>query len=378
MKDRYPEGKADLFAAFIERCTSLVGPRGAAAMITMQSWMFLSSYEKLRASLLAHQSITSMLHLGARAFDSIGGEVVSSTAFVLMNVPLESRASVRKRPGAFIRLVDGNSEAEKIAALAAALAVRTKDVGFHQASDADFTAIPGSPIVYWLSEKMRAAFGIGRPMSQIGSPKAGMHGGDVARFTRRWYEVSEQRSFRYAESTEDVHATDRRWVGLNKGGSFRKWYGNQEYVLAFDDENYEVLKVSGNKLPSREYYFLPSVSWSKVSSGAPAFRMYPTGFVFDVSGTPVFGSNSDLLDICSIANSEPARRLLEAMAPTLNFEIGQVAALPIVSIADLDPGHERVESLIARAKGDWNSQETSWEFAGSPIVELARRDSQAD
>ncbi|MCA9565411.1 MAG: hypothetical protein KC561_18060, partial [Myxococcales bacterium] len=149
-------------------------------------------------------------------------------------------------------------------------------------------------------------------------------------------------------------------------------YGNQEYVLAFDVENYEILKVSGNKLPSRDFYFLPSVSWSKVSSGSPAFRMYPKGFVFDVSGTPVFGGEGDLLDICAIANSEPARQLLEAMAPTLNFEIGQVASLPIVSTEVLDPGHTRTRRLIAESKADWDSCETSWSFKGNHLVEVAR------
>ncbi|WP_242086584.1 BREX-1 system adenine-specific DNA-methyltransferase PglX [Microbacterium lacticum] len=372
MKDEYSDAKSDLFAGFIQRCTILAGPRGTVAMITMQSWMFLSSYEKLRASLLTKQQITSMLHLGARAFDSIGGEVVSSTAFVLANVPPEARSSARKRAGTFVRLVDGNSEAEKMAALSTALEARAKEVGFYLASDTDFTTIPGSPIVYWLSEKMRAAFNIGRPMSRIGSPKAGMHGGDVNRFARRWYEVSEQRSIRDAASATEVHNTDRKWVGLNKGGAFRKWYGNQEYVLAFDIENYETLKVSGNKLPSRDFYFLPSVSWSKVSSGSPAFRMYPEGFVFDVAGTPVFGGEPDLLDICAIANSEPARQLLEAMAPTLNFEIGQVASLPILSTEDLDEGRTRTKRLIAESKADWDSSETSWSFRENPLVALAR------
>jgi len=376
MKDEYPDAKSDLFAGFIERCTNLAGTRGAVAMITMQSWMFLSSYEKLRASLLSNQRITSMLHLGARAFDSIGGEVVSATAFVLANVPPESRGSARKRDGTFIRLVDGTSEAEKIVALSTALEVRAKDAGFHLASDADFMAIPGSPIVYWLSEKMRAAFDFGRPMSEIGAPKAGMHGGDVNRFARLWFEVSEQRSIRDAGSTPEVHASRRRWVGLNKGGSFRKWYGNQEYVLAFDQENYDILRVSGNKLPSRDFYFLPQVSWSKVSSDSPAFRMYPQGFVFDVSGTPVFGSESDLLDICAIANSETARRLLEAMAPTLNYEIGQVATLPIVSTSAVDPGHARTKQLISESVADWDSTETSWNFEGNPLAKLAAGGSQ--
>lgn len=148
MKDEYPHSKSDLFAGFIERCTSFAGPRGTVAMITMQSWMFLSSYEKLRASLLTKQRIASMLHLGVRAFDSIGGEVVSSTAFVLANVPLEAQSSARQRTGTFVRLVDGTSEAEKMAALSVALETRTKEAGFHLASDTDFTAIPGSPIVY--------------------------------------------------------------------------------------------------------------------------------------------------------------------------------------------------------------------------------------
>ncbi|WP_282858727.1 Eco57I restriction-modification methylase domain-containing protein [Pseudoclavibacter helvolus] len=372
MKDEYPNSKSDLFAAFIERCTKFAGLQGVAAMITMQSWMFLSSYEKLRAVLLKNQRFTSMLHLGARAFDSIGGDVVSATAFVLENVPSDTHGIARTRTGVFIRLIDGTSEAEKVSALSLALEARTTDAGLHLASDSDFKAIPGSPIVYWLSEKMRAAFNIGRPISRIGVPKAGMHGGDVNRFARRWYEVSEQRSVRDAPSTAEVHANGRKWVGLNKGGAFRKWYGNQEYVLAFDIENYEILKVSGNKLPSRDFYFLPSVSWSKVSSGSPAFRMYPEGFVFDVSGTPVFGAEVDLLDICAIANSEPARKLLEAMAPTLNFEIGQVASLPILSTEGLDEGRARTRRLIAESKADWDSSETSWSFRENPLVALAR------
>ncbi|MBX3194871.1 MAG: BREX-1 system adenine-specific DNA-methyltransferase PglX [Microbacteriaceae bacterium] len=169
MKDEYPDTKSDLFAGFIERCTKLAGQRGAVAMITMQSWMFLSSYERLRASLLAKQRIASMLHLGARAFDSIGGEVVSATAFVLENLPSEGGGAARRRAGTFIRLVDGMSEAEKISALTAALEAQTAGFGLHLASDADFAAIPGSPIVYWLSEKMRGSFATGRPLSEIAS-----------------------------------------------------------------------------------------------------------------------------------------------------------------------------------------------------------------
>jgi hypothetical protein len=157
VNDNYPDSKSDLFAGYIEGCSNLAVPRGAVAMITMQSWMFLSSYEKLRLSLLTKQRITSMLHLGARAFNSIGGEVVSSTAFVLANVLPQVHGATEKRSGTFVRLVDGTSEADKVAALTKALKARTKEAGFHLASEADFAAIPGSPIAYWLSERMRAA-----------------------------------------------------------------------------------------------------------------------------------------------------------------------------------------------------------------------------
>lgn len=364
MKDEYPDVKQDLYGAFVVRGIDLAASNGLLAIVIGDTWMSIKSFEALRLRLLNGHAFDSFVHM--RDVSNHPDIFGANAAFVL------SMAGQRSRRAPFVRLEPLGQE-RKEQDLRAALRERTPDAGFHLASGQDFAMIPGTPIVYWLSEKMRAAFNIGRPMSRIGSPKAGMHGGDVNRFARRWYEVSERRSIRDAASAVEVHATDRKWVGLNKGGAFRKWYGNQEYVLAFDIENYEILKISGNKLPSRDFYFLPSVSWSKVSSGSPAFRMYPKGFVFDVSGTPVFGSESDLLDICAIANSEPARQLLEAMAPTLNFEIGQVASLPILSAEDLDESHARTKRLIAESKTDWDSSETSWSFRENPLVAVAQR-----
>ena len=372
MKDEYPEAKSDLFAAFFSRTLHLVAGGGQLGFMSPFVWMFISSYQKLRERFTQGETMTSLIQLEYSGFD---GATVPICTFTLQRGHKEFRA-------AYVRLSDfvgAFQQADR--ALEIIQAGVAKERGrwallpdmaahFYRATASDFKAIPGSPVVYWLSEKMRAAFSLGRSMSQIGSPKAGMHGGDVNRFARRWYEVSERRSCRDARSAAAVHATECRWVGLNKGGSFRKWYGNQEYVLAFDIESYEILKVSGNKLPSRDFYFLPSVSWSKVSSGSPAFRMYPHGFVFDVSGTPVFASENNLLDICAVANSEPARRLLEAMAPTLNFEIGQVAALPILSTAHLDPDRSRTKRLISESKADWDSVETSWSFERNPLVAI--------
>jgi len=373
MKDEYPDSKSDLFAGFIERCATLAGPRGTVATITMQSWMFLSSYEKLRASLLAKQRIASMLHLGARAFDSIGGEVVSSTAFVLANVPPEAQGPARKRAGTFIRLVDGTSEAEKMAALGAALEVRTKDAGFHLASDADFTAIPGSPIVYWLSEKMRAVFTTGRRLGAVADIKHGLSTGKNEAVVRLWWETSANRFMPTCTSPEAADASGRSWFPYNSGGQFRRWYGNVEKALRYDKTGRDLMaSFPGHRHDGRSRYFQQGVTWSKVSSGAPAFRSQPVGQVFDVAGNGFFLDNpAGLNDMLGFCNSSTAQAMLAALSPTLNFEAGQIAKLPVASHRDAELD-ERVEQLVSTSESDWDSSETSWDFAGNPLVDITR------
>lgn len=381
MKDEYPDSKSDLFAGFIERCTNLAGPQGTVAMITMQSWMFLSSYEKLRSSLLSKERITSMLHLGARAFDSIGGEVVSSTAFVLESVPPASRDSARKRAGIFIRLVDGASEAGKVAGLSTALDVRAKEAGFHLASDADFAAIPGAPIVYWLSEKMRAVFTSAERLGATASLAVGLQTGDNNRFLRQWWEVATSRTAFACTSREEAAVSGARWFPYNKGGEFRKWYGNQEHVVNWENDGTEIRTFGtdgGGRPRSRaqntDTYFSPSVSWSKVSSGAPAFRAYPAGFIYDVAGTSIFVTTSEeRAGLLSFANSQLAFEQLAAIAPTLNYEVGQVAGLPVAD-ASAEGGASPAAKAIEAAKSDWDNFETSWEFARNPLVELSERE----
>ncbi len=375
MKDEYRDSKSDLFAAFIERCTDLARPGGAVAMITMQSWMFLSSYEKLRASLLAKQRITSMLHLGARAFDSIGGEVVSATAFVLANVPPEARIAARL-PGTFIRLVDGTSEAEKIAALGTALEARTETTGFHLASDVDFIAIPGSPIVYWLSEKMRGSFSAGKPLSEVANLRQGLATADNNRFLRQWWEVSQEHSAYACTSREEAAASGARWFPYNKGGEFRKWYGNQEHVVNWENDGAAIRVFgaeSGGRPRSRaqntETYFSPSVSWSDISSGEAAFRRYPQGFIHDSTGHSGFGEG-ELLDwITLLLNSKYVMEVMQVVAPTLHFHIGYVGLVPVAPGAR-DLPSSTLDNLVETSRADWDVSETSWRFGLNPLVAL--------
>ena len=376
MKDEYPDSKSDLFAAFIERCTKLARPRAMVAMITMQSWMFLSSYEKLRMSLLAKQRVTSMLHLGARAFDSIGGEVVSSTAFVLDTVPPQPRETASKRNGAFIRLVDGTSEAEKVSALHSALERRDKEAGFYLASDADFVAIPGSPIVYWLSEKMRSVFTSGNPLGDTASLAVGLQTGDNNRFLRQWWEVSQERSVFACTSREEAAASGARWFPYNKGGEFRKWYGNQEHVVNWENDGAEIRKFGsedGGRPRSRaqntDTYFSPSVSWSDISSGEAAFRRYPQGFIHDSTGHSGFGEDSLLNRIALLLNSKYVMEVMKVVAPTLHFHIGYVGLVPVANGVKELPT-VTIDRLVETAREDWDTSEVSWSFVRNPLVDL--------
>ena len=374
MKDEYPDSKSDLFAAFIERCAGLALPRGAAAMITMQSWMFLSSYEKLRASLLTHQQITSMLHLGARAFDSISGEVVASTAFVLNSRPAGNRGAVTAGKGVFVRLVEGSSEAEKIASLHAALAVRDVGSGFHLASDEDFAAIPGSPIVYWLSEKMRAAFTDAQPLRDVVRLREGINTGDNQQFLRRWWEVSRLRT---SFARRQMGEPSEKWVPHRKGGAFRKWAGNSEYVVNWGSSGEQIheyhripIDTNGAPMRGKSGFFLPCLSWSRISSGDFSVRRYSAGYSYDSTSPSVFGSNEDISRAESLLNSSIVAALMLAMSPTLDYRLTALGNLPLPAEWSTHTAIHAREATTA-AMSDWDSAETSWGFDRNPLIARA-------
>lgn len=357
-KAKFPEGKQDLYGCFVLRSIALAVPGGFVAKIIGDTWMSIISFRDLREGILSGHSFDSFVHL--RDVSNHPDIFGANAAFVL------SMTNAPGKRAPFVRLTPLN-EVEKEIRLVEA--IRNPDCDWrYMASSEDFAKVPGAPIAYGLSDAMRAAFTMGTPLSIIASPKSGMHGGNVNRFARLWHEVARNTSEYSARTTSDLHDSSHKWVGLNKGGKFRKWYGNQEYVIAFDRDTYAILAKSGNKLPSRDYYFRPSISWSKVSSGDPSFRFYPEGFVFADSGTPVFCSEEDRLGILGILNSEMASKLLAAIAPTLNFEIEQVASLPILDLADNAVSVTRVKELVSTAKADWDSFETSWNFLENPVV----------
>lgn len=361
IKKNYPDVKSDLCTCFIERAFSLVEPCGYPALITMQSWMFLGSFEKMRTKLIAERSIVSMAHIGARGFDSIGGEVVSTTATVFA-------AGQPGVDGVYLRLVDPVGEAAKQAAAREAIA--NPDCGyFYRRNAKTFTQIPGTPIAYWASEALLNAFAGGKKLSDIGKPRQGLATGDNDTFTRCWWEPSFGRFFASCRTQKEAFASGRKWFPYNKGGDYRKWYGNNDWTIAYDKHSFETLAGQGNHLPSRHLYFRPMLTWSKISSGVIAFRYKPVGHLFDVAGTSVFGDEQSLLYLQGACNCSVIMTVASMLSPTLNFEVGQIATYPIMQNEARQPMVVNLVSELRNdSKLDYDSFETSWDFKRHPLL----------
>lgn len=333
---------------FIERNLDLAQKHGAVAMITMQSWMFLSSFEALRARLLDQSTLLSMAHLGARAFDSIGGEVVSTTAFVLEN---SNRPDYK---GGYLRLVAGNSEAEKNDAIREA--VKNPDCDWlFQSSAADFKKIPGSPIAYWVSEQIINVFQTSNSLSNYADIGKGLDTGDNNRFLRCWYEVQ---------------INSEKWIPCQKGGAYRKWFGNNDFVINWTNDGEELKKFSGSNLRNAHNYFKEGLTWTRVSSNT-AFRFFPEGQIFESTGPCLFPKKLPLFGIAGFLNSKLSTEFLKFIAPTLDFQSGHISSLPIMQINWEDTKFSKqTENCINLSRTDWDDFETSWDFTTLPLLNL--------
>ena len=374
-KDNYPNSKSDLFAMFIERNLDLARKRGAVAMITMQSWMFLSSFEKMRTSIIGQGTILSMAHLGARAFDSIGGEVVSTTAFVMENV------NHSEFQGVYLRLIDGNSETDKRAAILKAIENPHCGWLFRAGSD-DFKKIPGAPVAYWLTKNTYQLFATTRLLRDLSRPKVGLNTTDNNQFLRYWHEVDISNAGFNIASRESAILSKKQWFPYNKGGGFRRWYGNNEYFVNWRNDGEDIktaiandpAKQVGGRVVNEDCYFNPSISWSLAGAKVFSIRVSPVGFIFDVGGSSIFPSDKERLSLAGFLSSKVANYLMAAMNPTFNFQAGNVAALPVVSIEGQgETINKNAAVAIQTHKADWDSFETSWDFTGLPLLNLDYR-----
>lgn len=355
VKKHYPDSKSDLFAVFIERCGQLTGKNRYQAMITQHAWMFLSSFEKLRAKLLLKDTI-NMAHLGPRAFEEIGGEVVQTTSFVLRN------SHIADYKGTYCRLIEPTTQQGKEEMF-------LSGENRYTAQQSNFSKIPGSPVAYWVSNKIIAIFSNYPVIDSIAKPRQGLATGDNNKMLRLWFEIDWNRLSVNSPNLETFQSIkNNRYIPYNKGGNYRKWYGNIDNVIKFDSESYAYLLTVGNHLPSRELYFKESITWSKVTSGELSMRYVPQGSAFDVAGCSIF-AGKNLKYILALCNSSIMKVLIRVLSQTINYEVGTIKAMPVIIANDsAELINKKSNCCIEISKKDWDSYETSWDFQRHPLV----------
>ena len=359
VKKNYPDVKSDLFSSFIVRIMDFAGEHGEVGMMTPFVWMFIGSYEKLRNRLIDDKTLTTLIQL---EYSGFAGATVPICTFTYHNSHIDDYK------GGYVRLADFTGPA--VQAPKALEAIHNPNCGWFYRRDADtFKKIPGTPIAYWASDALLDAFANAKQLNEFGKPRQGLATGDNERFTRLWWEPEVDKARFGVESEEEAFESGGKWFPYNKGGNYRKWYGNNDWVVTFNRANSEILATLGNHLPSRHLYFKPMLTWSKVSSGVIAFRYRPSGSLFDVAGTSVFGDEMTLKYLQGACNSSVIMRVASMLSPTLNFEVGQIATYPIIQSEELEPSvNAMVNSCRELSKTDWDSFETSWDFKRHPLV----------
>lgn len=401
VKDNYEEGKADLFSVFMQMGMEHLVDGGKMAQINMQSWMFLSSFEKLRNIFLHNYIIDNMLHLGPRTFDELSGEVVQNTAFVLTKphdpyggitlsevkaLPKSEQEVWKQRfyedtekdmdelffgnpKGIYYRLVDGKSCADK-----EQLFLANKDgnedgkhIYYPNVEQLNFGKIPGAPIGYWVSPKIQEIFTSNLALSAVASPCVGLQTADNARFLRLWFEPSYSRIGFGCENAALAARSQKKWFPCNKGGGQRKWFGNLSEVINWENDGEDIKKFPGAVIRNEHCYFKESVTWNMISSGNLSFRFFPKGSILNNASNAI--CEGDLSGLLGYLNSPLTIKIANLINPTLNLSNGVVAKFPYLNV-----GTEIYRNLVSQnisiSKQDWDAHETSWDFQRNELLSI--------
>lgn len=362
IKQNYADYKSDFFSAFVVRASKMTKLEGRCGFFTPYVWMFIQSYEKLRQYLYSQAALETLIQFEYSAFEEATVPVCTFTF---------AKRHVNKK-GNYLRLVDfrGGMEVQRQKTLEA---IADHNCGFYYEQSTDnFAKIPGSPVAYWVSDKLLHDFE-NKKVSELSAPKVGLQTGENDRFVRMWYEVGSTKIKFNAFSIEDARQSKAKWFPYNKGGYFRKWYGNNDCIVNWEDDGYEIKHFvdAKGKLRSRPQntytYFRENITWSKISSGSLAFRYKPVGHIYDVAGTSIFADHETLIYLEAFLNSCVAVKIAELLSPTLNYEVGQISNFPVV-IAEENQVASVVRSLTENSKQDWDAFETSWDFKKHPLV----------
>lgn len=351
VKQNYPDTKSDMSTVMMEKTLAMCSENGFMAMINIPVWMFLSSYEKLRNNILSQNSYVNMLHFGRGVFGSDFG----TTAFVI------GKKHINNYLASYRRLFEKQGAVDSVD-------VKEKwffgGRGEHVAKQENFAKIPGAPVAYWVSKELIGDFDNGLLLSDFGKPSQGMSTCDVNRFTRLWFEPSVYET--NIKEKNNIH----KWVKYNKGGEYRKWYGNREYLVFWNNDGH-IMQEEGALLRNRAYYFKSFIAWTKVSSANTGFRFFEDYFLFDGAGGTLFlYDESNIPVFLGLLNSTVAAKILNVISPTLNFNENHIGSIPVIEMSNEDKSKvtELVYQNIYLSKSDWDAFETSWDFTKHPLL----------
>lgn len=375
LQKRYPITKYDLFAVFLQRDKTYLKINGFTAMVNQHSWMFLNSYDKLRKDIINNRIIWNMVHLGTRAFEEIGGEVVSTTTFIIRNL-----SQIGGYLSSCVDLTNINNSLEK----------ESKFLDICKSFDNDrikkfnqniFMNIPGNTLAYWISDNIINHFKENKRINDIAEVKIGLSTTNNERFLRQWYEVEFNNIGFNKSNLIDANKSPQKWFPHNKGGAFRKWYGNQDYIVNWHNGGSEIRDAakgaSGGRIMNPEYYFNEGISWSLTSAGAFATRYFPNGFIFDITGPTIFSSSDNLKYICGLLCSKVAKAFIEVQNQTLSVTASNVNSIPLILLDDQKSKiNKLVNQCIKISSKEWDSFETSWDFRVHPLLKLLDKDAQ--
>ncbi len=353
----YSDKRTDLFALFISQNPRLCLPGAYFGMITMHSWMFLASYEHIRREALTRWSIINLLHLGARAFDSLPGEVVQTASFVVKTQQTEAGLV------SCVRLLDGRSEVEKENAFLDANKNVNSPLRFSILAGA-LSQISGSPIAYWLSEKSCALFS-GTSFSALGDTKRGLQPGNVPLFVRCWWEVALDKFERDATTRSEARQSKKRWFKFDSGGAYRRWFGNNLSVVDWENHGGRIKAGRNPIVPSEHLYFEPGFVWSKVATGLPSFRLHDGGVINGDASPCLFPANFSM-GYLAVLNSVCSSHFLSALSPTLNFQVSDILKIPVCPRPNA--AIRSADLAVSLARADWDNFETSWDFRDLPLL----------
>jgi hypothetical protein len=375
VETNYPETKNDLFATFIIRCLEFCNEDGLTGYMTPFVWMFNVGYQKLRVKIIDNHFINNLVQLEYSGFD---GATVPICSFTLRNKNIDNAE------GSYIRLSDFKGSSNQ--GPKTLEAIQNKKCGWFFLKDqVEFNLAPDNIISYWLSESAISLFKTKPSLISLFPVRVGLSTSDSPRFLRLWHEVSINKIGFNFNNTTEAKESKNKWFPFNKGGKFRKWFGNNEYIINYLNDGEELkywlvnnpndpsTKSHSRYIRSPKFYFKPSLTWTKISSGSFSIRFSENGFIFSDASNGVFPNTElEILELIGFLNSKVAKEFLTALSPTLNFKSGDIGKIPIMDIDNKTEIINVVKNCIDISKNDWNSKELSWDFKINNLVVLGK------